>query len=216
MWVSDDCLSYSKVILLFWAFHSPAFLIAGCWSARCPRPIMMTHSVSGQCRSALLTECLSSCTLSCGRLWRGEEVSNFRFTKNACSMGFIDVTLLLSVSQHSKRILISIAVVTAFEVACWLIYSILINLSRFIVADPGLVDRTIDKKWKKNIWADRPPYHYTSCLFVNFGILVKTIVYYSIRWVLFPNEPERFLALSLLKSCCSARSIVVQFEPLSD
>lgn len=75
--------------------------------------------------------------------------------------------------------MISIAVVTAFEVTCWLIYSLLINLSK-LIPEPGI--------WSKNEvaaeqirWDRRNPYHKVACLFVNFGIAIKCLVYYGIR-----------------------------------
>ncbi|GMT08492.1 hypothetical protein PENTCL1PPCAC_30667, partial [Pristionchus entomophagus] len=67
-------------------------------------------------------------------------------------------------AHSSKRVFVSIAVVMAFEVSGWFISSTLINLSRILMYS--------DK---------RPPFHYFACLFVNFGIAVKTPVYYAIR-----------------------------------
>ncbi|KAF8371778.1 hypothetical protein PRIPAC_78207 [Pristionchus pacificus] len=67
------------------------------------------------------------------------------------------------VSQYKTKIFHSIAVVMAVEVTGWFISSILIDLSKIYVVQER-----------------RPPFHYVACLFVNSGIAVKTIVYYSI------------------------------------
>ncbi|KAF8371763.1 srsx-38 [Pristionchus pacificus] len=66
-------------------------------------------------------------------------------------------------STHQKRIFHSIAVVMVVEVTGWLISSILIDLSKVYVVPER-----------------RPPFHYVACLFVNTGVAVKAIVYYSI------------------------------------
>ncbi|GMS90390.1 hypothetical protein PENTCL1PPCAC_12565, partial [Pristionchus entomophagus] len=67
------------------------------------------------------------------------------------------------VSQTSKKIFTSIAIVMIFEVTGWFVSSTLINLSRIIAAPER-----------------RPPFHYAACLAVNVGIAAKVIVYYTI------------------------------------
>ncbi|KAF8374379.1 hypothetical protein PRIPAC_80808 [Pristionchus pacificus] len=67
------------------------------------------------------------------------------------------------ISKHHKKIFTSIAIVMIVEVTGWFISSILIDLSKIYVVPER-----------------RPPFHYIACLFVNSGIAVKAIVYYTI------------------------------------
>ncbi|GMR49550.1 hypothetical protein PMAYCL1PPCAC_19745, partial [Pristionchus mayeri] len=67
------------------------------------------------------------------------------------------------VSEYTKKVFTSIAVVMVVEVTGWFISSILIDLSKVYV-----------------IPERRPPFHYVACLFVNSGIAVKCLVYYFI------------------------------------